>query len=150
MTKVTNISNGPRGIRGVAGGIVMLDPRQSAEVDLAAGEEEGEWFRFGDFEFGSADAAPAAAAPPSELVEQLTKRAEDAEAMADLLQEELAALKRSAPVVAAAVAQLDPENDDHWTQNGEPKVDAVEAIVGGKVSRADIEAAAPDAKRPTA
>ena len=46
MTEVTNSSNGPRGIRNIDGDVVMLEPGQSAEIDLAAGEESGEWFTF--------------------------------------------------------------------------------------------------------
>jgi hypothetical protein len=38
---------------------------------------------------------------------------------------------------------LDPENDDHWTTDGLPRVDAVTKIVGGKVDRDQITDAAP-------
>jgi hypothetical protein len=47
----------------------------------------------------------------------------------------------------ATLSQLDPLNDDHWTANGDPRIDAVEAIVGVKVTRAEIVGAAPDFDR---
>ncbi|MEE9160020.1 MAG: hypothetical protein V3U60_16745 [Gammaproteobacteria bacterium] len=46
--------------------------------------------------------------------------------------------------IAAAVRDLDPENDDHWTDAGLPAMKAVEDVVGTKaIKRADVEAAAP-------
>lgn len=58
MTKVTNISEGPRGIWSHggkdddgnvrAGGLVMIDKGKSADVDLMPGEEPGDWFTFDD------------------------------------------------------------------------------------------------------
>lgn len=47
MSKITNISNGPRGLRNASGDVVMLEAGQTEEFDLAKGEEEGEWFKFG-------------------------------------------------------------------------------------------------------
>lgn len=44
--KVTNISAGPRGIHDSTGAVVMLEAGESADIDLADGEEEGEWFKF--------------------------------------------------------------------------------------------------------
>lgn len=44
--------------------------------------------------------------------------------------------------IRAALEQLDPENDEQWTGDGLPKVDAVAALVGDEnVKRADIKAA---------
>jgi len=51
MTKVMNISNGPRGIRLASGLLAMLGAGQVADdLDLAAGEQEGDsdWFLFDD------------------------------------------------------------------------------------------------------
>lgn len=48
LTLVKNITTGPKGIRSKAAGVVMIEPGKSAEVDLADGEDEGEWFKFGD------------------------------------------------------------------------------------------------------
>ena len=42
-----------------------------------------------------------------------------------------------------ALSQLDTLNDDHWTAEGAPKIDAVKEIVGGPVTRQDIINAAP-------
>lgn len=41
--------------------------------------------------------------------------------------------------ILEALSKLDPENNDHWTQDGSPRLGAV----GDGVSRADILAAAP-------
>lgn len=53
-------------------------------------------------------------------------------------------------LIKAAVDGLDPANDDHWTSAGLPAVDAVKEALGADVTRAQIEAAAPEAKRPEA
>lgn len=45
--RVKNITSGPRGIWSTQG-LVTLDPGQTLEIDVAAGEEEGEWFKFGE------------------------------------------------------------------------------------------------------
>ncbi len=37
-----------------------------------------------------------------------------------------------------ALETLNPENDDHWTADGAPKLDALETIMGEKVKRADV------------
>lgn len=43
-----------------------------------------------------------------------------------------------------AVMALDPMNDEHWTMDGKPRMDAVEATYGSAdIKRADIDAAAP-------
>jgi|GEM_PF-5814699 len=46
-TKVTNVSNGPRGIRNADGQVVMIEVDETAEIDLAKGEEAGDYFKFG-------------------------------------------------------------------------------------------------------
>lgn len=49
--------------------------------------------------------------------------------------------------IVAAIAELDNGNDEHWTQAGLPQVNAVAELTGKTVTRAAIDAAAPDAKR---
>jgi hypothetical protein len=49
--------------------------------------------------------------------------------------------------IKSAVDMLDHANDDHWTKGGEPSVEAVGDALNGAVTRAQIKAAAPDAKR---
>jgi hypothetical protein len=49
--------------------------------------------------------------------------------------------------ILSAVNLLDHANDEHWTKGGEPSVEAVGEALGGAVTRAQIKAAAPDAKR---
>lgn len=46
--KVTNITSGPKGIRSSTGAVVMLEAGESSDIDLADGEDEGEWFKFDD------------------------------------------------------------------------------------------------------
>ena len=50
--------------------------------------------------------------------------------------------------ISAAIELLDPANDEHWTNAGLPSVEAVTELVGTKVSRAEINAAAPAFMRP--
>lgn len=49
--------------------------------------------------------------------------------------------------IREALSQLDTMDDDLWTANGDPKVDAVEKLVGEDISRQDIINAAPGFKR---
>ncbi len=50
--------------------------------------------------------------------------------------------------IKEALSQLDPLNDDHWTSDGAPRMDAIEAIVGDKsITRKDVVNAAPDFTR---
>ncbi len=51
-------------------------------------------------------------------------------------------------LIRAAVEGLDAANDKHWTDAGLPGVDAVSEAMGERVTRDQIKAAAPDAKRP--
>lgn len=50
--------------------------------------------------------------------------------------------------ILAAIGDLDPYNDDHWTAKGQPGVEAVGEMLEAKVTRKDIERAAPNAARP--
>jgi len=45
--------------------------------------------------------------------------------------------------IKEALAQLDPNDKDHWTAKGEPAMIAVEAILGFQVKRQDVQAAWP-------
>lgn len=50
-----------------------------------------------------------------------------------------------------AVLSLDPGVDDHWTQDGQPAMRAVEQVYGSAdITRADVKAAAPEVTRGTA
>lgn len=53
--------------------------------------------------------------------------------------------------ILVALRQLDPLNDDHWTINGDPRIDAVKAIAGPgvEVDRQTIINAAPALSRTT-
>lgn len=50
--------------------------------------------------------------------------------------------------LAAAVALLDDKNDEHWTQTGQPKISALESLLGKQTSAADY-AALTDAQKRT-
>lgn len=52
--------------------------------------------------------------------------------------------------VAMAVRALDPANDDHWNNDGQPNVDAVKSVLGGDTTRAAIKEAAPGFDRAAA
>lgn len=53
--------------------------------------------------------------------------------------------------LAAALRQLDPENDEHWTKIGKPAMSALEQFYGSSdITRADVEAAIPDFNRDVA
>lgn len=49
--------------------------------------------------------------------------------------------------IISALGQLDQANNKYWTSEGLPNVKAVEEILGKLVTRADINAAAPDFRR---
>lgn len=53
-----------------------------------------------------------------------------------------------AQAIKDALETLDPDEDAHWTKKGLADVNTVEEILGFDVTRADIEAAAPDFTRP--
>ncbi|QDP53462.1 MAG: hypothetical protein GOVbin4933_8 [Prokaryotic dsDNA virus sp.] len=52
--------------------------------------------------------------------------------------------------ILEAVRDLDPQNDEHWTADGLPRLDAVENLLGGDVSRKAVTNAAPDFTRAVA
>lgn len=52
--------------------------------------------------------------------------------------------------ILEAVRGLDPNNDEHWTADGQPRLDAVENLLGGDVSRKAVTNAAPDFTRQVA
>lgn len=94
MTSVKNISNGPRGIWGADGVLVMLDPGKSAKVDLPEGEEPGEWF-----EFDGAPAPESGAFDPEAFIDRN---------LSDISDEELAGLT-DAQREAVYLAEIDRE-----------------------------------------
>lgn len=46
-----------------------------------------------------------------------------------------------------ALSQLDPLDDDQWTEGGQPKIEAVASLLGHKVTRKEITEAAPQFSR---
>lgn len=95
--KVTNITNGPKGIRPAEGALVMLEPGQSVDIDLAAGEDSQiDWFRFE----GAASTEPG---PLDQSVEKLTAYLEtvtDADDVEKLIEAETAGKSRSGALAA--------------------------------------------------
>lgn len=55
-----------------------------------------------------------------------------------------------APNIADALAQLDPDNDKHWTSDGQPAVKAVEELLAASTNRDAITKAAPELTRDAA
>jgi hypothetical protein len=49
-----------------------------------------------------------------------------------------------------ALRQLDPDNDEHWTTQGQPRLDVVGDILDATVTRAEVTAAAPEFSRDAA
>jgi hypothetical protein len=125
MAFVLNKTAGPRGAFIKAEGAefalveVWANPGQTIEAD----DWNEDWFTEVDGPDKKAGAAPKA------------KPAEGDDEVDDEL-------------IAAAIGELDSYNDDHWTRDGQPAVDAVAAILEAKVTRADIKRAAPEASRP--
>ena len=139
MKSFTNHQPGPRGINLKGGGTTWVEPGETVEIDEDT--IEGSLPDFGK---------PAAHADQLDAANTaLTEQVASLEAQVSDLNDQLdAANARLKPyLVKDAVAGLDHGNDTHWTKSGLPATDAVAALVGSDVSRADIEAAAPDAKR---
>lgn len=57
MTKITNITAGPKGLHDKNGALVMIEPGQSEEVELGAGDLNKEWFGTGAHAAKEADKA---------------------------------------------------------------------------------------------
>jgi hypothetical protein len=51
------------------------------------------------------------------------------------------------PTLAEAIGQLNWEQETHWTSNNLPATDFLASIIGKKVTRAEVEAVAPDYTR---
>ena len=101
MTKITNISNGPRGIY-TEDGMVVLAPGESQDLKLSKAEaksaEEGDWFHVGDLPKPKAEADGDAKA-----LKAAVKAAEDATSVAGA---ERDAEKARADTAEAKVAEL--------------------------------------------
>jgi hypothetical protein len=119
-----------------AGSIITVDDKfGKALLDGKFGIEGGTPGR------RKATAATAVFDPAAEHAARVAQATANAEAA------ELTA--KSADSIKAALAKLDPTNDDHWTAAGLPAVGAVKEITGStSLSRDDIVAAAPDFERP--
>jgi len=102
MTKITNVSNGPRGIH-TENGLVVLNPGETrddmklSKAELASAEE-GDWFHVGDLPKAKAEADADAKGLKAAL-----KAAEDATKTA---QAERDAEKARADAAEAKVAEL--------------------------------------------
>ena len=51
--------------------------------------------------------------------------------------------------IKAALGQLDPANDDHWTADGKPAMAALNALLPAEIKRERLEEVAPNFVRPT-
>jgi tetrahydromethanopterin S-methyltransferase subunit B len=139
MATFTNHNPGARGVNLKSGGTRWIEPGETVEIDDE--DIDGKLPDFGK-DAGHADQLDAANTALNEQVTELQQQVSD---LTDQLDAANTALKPY--LVKDAVAGLDGTNDAHWTKGGLPATEAVSAVVGSDVSRADIEAAAPDAKR---
>ena len=129
-------------------GSVLIGNEDDDERVTAAREEvraEAQKFIDGLREQHAADMKDA-----TEALKAAMERAEAAEKRVTELEAEAAARGPDPDLIRAAIEGLDPKNDAHWTKAGLPEVAAVKEALGADVNRAQIEAAAPDAKRPEA
>lgn len=133
VKEVTNYAPGSRGINLEDGSTVWVESGQT--LDISKLDVKGALPDFGkpsDQAERDADEVTALRARVADLEAQLAKsEAPDVD------------------LIKAAVEGLDPKNNEHWTAAGLPEVKAVKVALGADVTRAQIEAAAPDAKRPT-
>lgn len=139
MKSFTNHTPGARGINIKGGGTTWIEPGQTVDIDEHT--IEGALPDFGK----PADNADQLDAANAALTEQVTALQAQVSDLTDQLDAANARLKPY--LVKDAVAGLDSGNDAHWTKGGEPAVDAVAAVVGSGVTRAEIVDVAPDAKR---
>ena len=77
------------------------------------------------------------------------KSDDDAKAEAEREAAEKEANAKEPDAVTAALELLDPENDEHWTGDGKPSMDAIKEFTGSMtIRRADVDEIAPDFRRP--
>lgn len=126
--KITNISKAMQGIWTIDG-LKFLDPGQSEGLDIDPAHEESTKRLAGLLSF----------ADPLDHDENGQKGGAKSDANEPA----------TADDITAAIALLDAKDDAHWTAAGLPAVEAVAEIAGKPVTRAAINDAAPDAKRPT-
>jgi hypothetical protein len=139
MKTFTNHTPGARGINIEGGTTLWIEPGQTVEVDPAT--IVGTLPDLGK----PADAGDKLDAANAELTEQvagLTGQVADLQGQLDAANAELLPYR-----IRDAVSGLDQKNDAHWTKAGEPAVEAVAAVVGSPLTRAQISEVAPDAKR---
>lgn len=100
------------------------------------------------------DAAEKAAAEQKAKDEAAAKQKADEEAAAKKAADDAAAEAAlnggGAPTLAEVIQGLDPADDASWSARGLPSVEVVGKLFGKDVSRADIEAAAPEYTRAAA
>jgi hypothetical protein len=139
MKSFTNHTAGARGINIEGGTTTWIEPGHTVEIDPET--------IVGDVpDLGRpADTGAKLDAANTELagqVDALTAQVTDLQGQLDAANTELAPHR-----IREAVSVLDHKTDAHWTKAGLPATEAVSSLVGSDVSRADIDAAASDAKR---
>lgn len=106
MTKVKNITNGPKGIRNSQNIVVTLEPGQSEDIDLADGEDsQTDWFEFGGKSASSDEPGPLDLSIPK-LTEYLAG-VDDADEVQKLIDAETAGKSRD-----GALAALEARRDE--------------------------------------
>lgn len=127
--KMHSIAAGPD-FQAQPGDVVFVDDKK-----LAAALKAGTYAEpAGSSRASRAETSPPPADPPA----------------ATLTADAIAKLKSKANV-SAALAGLDPTNDEHWTAAGLPAMGEIEARIGTKeITRAEVSEMFPDFKRPPA
>lgn len=76
------------------------------------------------------------------------KTAAEGETAAGALSSAAATTSRTDPMsLEVALATLDTDDDSLWTSEGLPRIEVLESLTGGKVTRADVELVSPGFSR---
>lgn len=130
MTKVKNITDGPKIING------------EPNVVLQAGEERD------DLVISDAELASARGTGWFEIDGSIDPLDHDGDGKKGGARQPVGDTA-TVDEIKSALDLLDKDNAEHWTAAGLPSVEAVATLTGKIVTRKAIEEAAPDAKRPT-
>lgn len=158
MTKVKNISAGPRFIAHAAG-TTTLQPGEERDFNFGGAGIPDDVKAMSDFEFdGNSSRSVATIQPESKIVWGGNSGAQPAETIepggGEPKQSEQTDTDSSHATdtddsggagsgmsLADALAQLDKANDAHWTQGGKPSLDILQVLTGNAdLKRADVDA----------
>lgn len=150
--KIKNISQSPYGARTTTG-VKMVPPGQVLEDEFEHFEADNIKANKAVFDVGDNVVAETSKGTngSAKRIAALERENEQLKAHIVELTEKLAVAESGAGKLslADAVAALDDNNDDHWTDGGKPDLKALAGLTGGSVSRADVDALSPARVRKT-